>query len=63
MGPRAGHQLPGPLGGEQDQGEPVVDEGEAVFNCDAGHLDSSGTTGGNYGRLALQVKWKEPGCP
>src|SRR5439155_184107 len=36
--PRAGHQLPRPLGGEQHQREAVVDERKAVLNGDAGHL-------------------------
>jgi hypothetical protein len=36
--PRAGHQLPRALGGEEHQREAVVDQREAVLNGDARHL-------------------------
>ena len=45
-GPGARHQLTGPLRGEQHQGEAVVDEGKAVFDCDAGHALEKPRIGG-----------------
>ena len=58
------HELTGPLRRQQHQGEPVVDEGEAVFDGDAGHaleiLGSGGSPRG--GGKAVDVTAAEGGC-